>query len=244
MTDVRTAGPADPALAAPQGPGSNPGASAGAGPAEAVPGAAAAAPGAAGTDPGAAPVMAQGVTAVAPASTAAGARDTGQPWLTPATAPVGGRRGARPAAGSTSGRGLRPRYVVVGAVLLAAIGFLLFKGIGTSLDYYVTVRQALAEQGSLHGKTFRLKGIVMPGTISHHGTTVDFTVAQEGDRSLRIPVIEHGSPPQLFREGVPVIVQGRFTGTTFVSDQVIVDHTGNYSPERDGPRSSTASSAS
>ncbi len=244
MTDVRTAGPADPALAAPQGSESNPGASAVAGPAEAVPGAAAAAPGAAGTDPGAAPVVAQGATAVAPASTAAGARDTGKPWLTPATAPVGGRRGARPAAVTTRGRGVRPRHVVVGAVLLAAIGFLLFKGIGTSLDYYVTVRQALAEQGSLHGKTIRLKGIVMPGTISHHGTTVDFTVAQEGDRSLRIPVIEHGSPPQLFREGVPVIVQGRFTGATFVSDQVIVDHTGNYSPERDGPRSSTASSAS
>lgn len=133
---------------------------------------------------------------------------------------------------------------LVGVVLLAAVGFLLYKGIGSSLDYYVTVRQALAERTSLAGKTFRLQGIVLPGTVTHHGTTVDFTVAQVGDRRLRVPVVNHGQPPQLFRAGVPVIVQGGFHGGTFVSDQLIVDHTGNYSPQRDGPRSAGTRSAS
>ncbi len=128
-----------------------------------------------------------------------------------------------------------------GVVLVAAVVFLLVKGIGTSLDYYVTVHQALAQRSSLTGKTFRLRGIVAPDTVRHVGSVVDFAVEQSHQR---IDVIESGSPPQLFKVGIPVIVQGHFDGTTFVSDQVIVDHTGNYSPQRDGARSSTGRSVS
>jgi cytochrome c-type biogenesis protein CcmE len=170
--------------------------------------------------------------AAAPSSPAHGSA-ADPSWLAPATRPSAA--GRRPTRGP---RRASWRLLSVGAVLVAAVGFLLYKGIGTSLDYYVTVRQALAEQSTLAGKTFRLQGIVLPGTITHHGTIVDFTVAQVGDRRLQVPVVQHGSPPQLFRSGVPVIVQGHFDGGRFVSDQVIVDHTGNYSPERDGPRSS------
>ena len=126
-------------------------------------------------------------------------------------------------------------------VLVAAVVFLLVKGIGTSLDYYVTVKQALAQRTSLAGKTFRLRGIVAPGTVHHQGSVVDFAVEQSHQR---IDVVEHGSPPQLFKVGIPVIVQGRFQGTTFVSDQVIVDHTGNYLPQRDGPRSAGSAGSS
>lgn len=154
----------------------------------------------------------------------------GPGWLAPATGPAtrGGRRTGR--------RGAGWRLGLVGVVLAAAVGFLLYKGIGTSLNYYVTVRQALAERGSLAGKTFRLKGIVVPGTISHHGTTVSFTISQPGDHHLQVPVVNHGNPPQLFKKGIPVIVQGHFAGSTFESTQLLVDHTGNYLPQRDGPR--------
>ncbi|MCK4177020.1 cytochrome c maturation protein CcmE [Aciditerrimonas ferrireducens] len=124
------------------------------------------------------------------------------------------------------------RLWAVAVVLAGAAGFLLYKGIGTSLDYYVTVRQALADKTKLAGRTFRLKGIVQPGTVHHQGDIVDFTVAEGRDR---IAVENIGEPPQLFQVGIPVIVQGTFVGSTFVSHEVIVDHTGNYLPSRDGP---------
>lgn len=160
---------------------------------------------------------------------AAPASPSGAPgWLAPATGPGPRSRGA--------GRRVGWRLGLVGLVLAGAVGFLLYKGLGTSLNYYVTVRQALSERGSLAGKTFRLQGIVVPGTISHHGSTVAFSVAQAGDRRLQIPVVNRGNPPQLFKKGIPVIVQGHFTGSTFESSQLLVDHTGNYLPQRDGPR--------
>lgn len=148
-------------------------------------------------------------------------------WLQPATAPQGSGKVGPSAAQRAKRRTVR-RLAIFGVVLVAAVSFLLFKGIGTSLNYYVTIHQALSERSSLAGKTFRLRGIVESGSVQNHGSLVDFTIEQ-GDQ--RIAVENHGSPPQLFQVGIPVIVQGHFDGTTFVSHQVIVDHTGNYAPQ-------------
>lgn len=148
-------------------------------------------------------------------------------WLQPATAPERtSRRGATPV--ERSRRRTVRRLAAFGVILLGAVGFLLFKGIGTSLNYWVSIHQALAERSSLAGKTFRLRGIVVAGSVHSHGSLVDFTIEQGAQR---IAVENHGSPPQLFQVGIPVIVQGHFDGPTFVSHQVIVDHTGNYAPQ-------------
>ena len=37
-----------------------------------------------------------------------------------------------------------------------------------------------------------------------------------------------GNPPQLFQPNIPVVVVGHFVGATFVSNQIIVDHTAQY----------------
>jgi cytochrome c-type biogenesis protein CcmE len=160
---------------------------------------------------------------IRPASQEGGPSQPG--WLAPAPPGRSGRR-------SPTRRRASWRLWAVAVLLAAAAGFLLYKGIGTSLNYYVTVRQALADRTKLAGRTFRLKGIVQPGTVQHHGDIVDFTVAEGRDR---IAVENVGEPPQLFQVGIPVIVQGTFVGSTFVSHEVIVDHTGNYLPSRDGP---------
>ncbi len=46
--------------------------------------------------------------------------------------------------------------------------------------------------------------------------------------STRVDVVNHGNPPQLFQPDVPVVVVGHFAGTSFVSDQLIVDHSAQY----------------
>jgi cytochrome c-type biogenesis protein CcmE len=40
-----------------------------------------------------------------------------------------------------------------------------------------------------------------------------------------------GSPPQLFQPGIPVVVVGHFdsaSGSTFLSDQIMVKHSADY----------------
>jgi cytochrome c-type biogenesis protein CcmE len=37
-----------------------------------------------------------------------------------------------------------------------------------------------------------------------------------------------GSPPELFQPAIPVIAVGHFSGSTFVSNQILVKHTSDY----------------
>jgi cytochrome c-type biogenesis protein CcmE len=135
--------------------------------------------------------------------------------------------------GPASSRASRPRKIswrllVVGAVLVGALCFLLVKGLSGSLDYYVTVDQALAQKASLGTRTFRLEGVVVPGTVRRTDNGVSFVA--EGSHH-KVAVTNTGNPPQLFQPGIPVVVNGHFSGETFVSNQIIVDHTATYTEE-------------
>ena len=162
------------------------------------------------------------VTTAAPAGRTN--RDASGRTPAPRHAPEGAPPPAAPR--GTRDRRIRPRLAVVAVVLAAAFGTLLAFGLGSSLNYFDTVDQALANKAALGARTFRLEGVVVPGSIERLGSDVAFTVA--GSRGHRIAVVNHGSPPQLFQPDVPVVVVGHFTGASFVSDQVIVDHNAQY----------------
>ena len=108
------------------------------------------------------------------------------------------------------------------------LGVLLIKGLGSSLDYFKTVDQALASKKSLGSAPFRLEGMVKAGTVARTSSGAAFDVEQ-GDRSIH--VINRGSPPQLFKAGMPVIVVGHFASakaSVFESNEIMVKHSSSY----------------
>jgi len=116
----------------------------------------------------------------------------------------------------------------VGAILIGALVFLLVEGLGSSLDYFDTVDQALAQRATLGTSTFRLEGVVVPGSIRRTARGTDFSVA-EG--AARVQVQNSGSPPELFQQNIPVVAVGHFAGPgslLFVSNQIMVKHSSNY----------------
>jgi len=121
--------------------------------------------------------------------------------------------------------GHRFRYAVVGLVLVGALAFLIGKGIGSALNFYLTADQAVAQRATLGGKTFNLEGVVEPGSIHATRNGVDFVVTSG---PVRLDVDNTGSPPQLFQPNIPVIAVGHFAGDRFVSDQILVKHTSTY----------------
>jgi cytochrome c-type biogenesis protein CcmE len=123
------------------------------------------------------------------------------------------------------------RLIVVFAVLIAAIVFLLVEGLGSSLNYFDTVSQALAHKSSLGTSSVRLEGVVVPGSVKSTAVGTNFSIS-EGHSS--IPIHNTGSPPQLFQPNIPVVVVGHFasaTSTTFESNQILVKHSANYIAE-------------
>ncbi|MHB8438298.1 MAG: cytochrome c maturation protein CcmE [Acidimicrobiales bacterium] len=138
---------------------------------------------------------------------------------------------ATPAPPPPERRRPRLRYVVVGAILVGAFGFLVVKGLTGSLNYFETVDQAVASRAMLGSQTFRLEGLVEPGTVKRTADGVDFVAA---GTKYRVSVQNSGNPPQLFQPDIPVVVVGHFEGDVFVSNQIIVDHSANYIEEHPG----------
>ncbi len=122
----------------------------------------------------------------------------------------------------------RLRLTVVFVVLGAAVVFLLVEGLGSSLNYFDTVDQAVAHRLSLGTTTFRLEGVVVPGTIARTAVGADFTIAEGAQR---LAVHNAGTPPQLFQPDIPVVVVGHFASggsDVFVSNQIMVKHSAQY----------------
>ena len=109
-------------------------------------------------------------------------------------------------------RRTRRRLWVVAAVLVGALVFLLVEGLGSSLDYFDTVDQALAHRATLGTSTFRLEGVVVPGTHPPDRGRHRLLVSQRVP--TRSPVRNTGSPPQLFQQDIPVVVVGHFASST------------------------------
>jgi cytochrome c-type biogenesis protein CcmE len=151
--------------------------------------------------------------------------------------PGSGDAGTAPAAPARRAQTLSPeqqrqrRLWVVGVVIVAAIGFLVWKGISSAIVFFKTANEAVAQRASLGNATFQLEGTVVPGTVhmsrTGSGATVAFTVESSG---VKVAVTNTGSPPQLFQPGIPVIVVGHFVGATdrFASDEILVKHSNSY----------------
>jgi len=127
--------------------------------------------------------------------------------------------------------GNRRRQVIAVAVIAAALGVLVWRGLGNATVYFKTADEAVAQRAQLGSHRFRIEGTVQPG-VHQVGTDVSFVI---GNNDVFVPVVHHGDPPQLFKPGIPVVLEGRFSGTTFASDRIMVKHTASYDakhPER------------
>ena len=129
----------------------------------------------------------------------------------------------------------RRRLWIAGAVVLGALAFLLVNGLGNATLYFRTADEAAAQKDSLGDRRFRIQGDVVPGSVSESGDDVSFTLVS---KKVEVPVRHHGDPPELFRPGIPVVLEGRFQGDVFTSDRILVKHSEDYiaeNPERVDP---------
>lgn len=126
----------------------------------------------------------------------------------------------------------RGRLWIAGVVVLAALGFLVFQGLGNATLYFRTADEAVAQRAELGDRRFRIEGDVVDGSVRQVGNDVSFTLTKN---AVEVPVRHKGDPPELFRPGIPVVLEGRFQGDHFSSDRIMVKHSETYvakNPER------------
>jgi cytochrome c-type biogenesis protein CcmE len=136
------------------------------------------------------------------------------------------RRSARPK------RRRWPAAVVLGLVFVAG-AVILFEGLSNATVYFCNANEVGQRADCMPGKRFRVQGTVDDGSVQRVGADTMFTVSFGG---ATIPVRYDGEPGGIFKEGLPVVVEGRMgTDGTFAGDRVLVKHTEEYrakNPER------------
>lgn len=124
-------------------------------------------------------------------------------------------------------------YSVLGVAVLGLAGFFMYRALGSSLVYFVTPSEYAADVAEFSGRRLRLGGIVEPGTVRFDDQDLQLTFMIT-DTVRSYPVSHKGAPPELFKEGMGVVVEGKFDGDEFYGDNVLVKHSEQYEQPQAG----------
>lgn len=122
------------------------------------------------------------------------------------------------------------------AVVLVALGYLIWGGIGTNLVYFYTPTELLAKGSAAYDKSARLGGMVEAGTVvwSADARELRFGIT-DGDTT--VSVVSVGTPPQMFTEGQGVVVEGVYTPEhVFRTNKLMIKHSNEYRAPSAGER--------
>lgn len=117
------------------------------------------------------------------------------------------------------------KFVVPALVAIAVLAVLLFN-LNSSLVYFNTPTELTKQEATTD--RLRLGGQVVEGSAATTTGGVDFMVT---DGRETVPVIHVGAPPQLFEEGIGVVIEGVWDGGRFHSDTMLVKHDEQYRSE-------------
>jgi cytochrome c-type biogenesis protein CcmE len=104
--------------------------------------------------------------------------------------------------------------VALGTAVLLAVAL-----IYTSFSASSEARQPSDLMNAPSGGSYDVTGEVVPGSIEHHGSRLDFQIADRDDPSAKIPVTYSGTIPDPFQDGREVIVSGTLRDGTFVGNR-------------------------
>lgn len=119
----------------------------------------------------------------------------------------------------------RLRLGIVIAVIAGAIAFLVIRGLGGATTYFYNADEVAGRTDELVGKTIRMQGTVV-GEPVRRGDALSFDVQY---RCQTVAVSHVGDPPELFKPGIPVVLEGELDSSgTFASDRILIRHTNQY----------------
>lgn len=133
------------------------------------------------------------------------------------------------------------RWLAIAALGIAAAAFLIITagGIGENLIYYWGPTELRAAGPKAVGATIRLGGQVGANSVktSGLGSALEFDLT---DGKNNVHVRSNSVPPQMFREGIGVVVEGTMDPDgVFVSDRLMVSHGNEYRAPQSGQKVDT-----
>jgi cytochrome c-type biogenesis protein CcmE len=116
--------------------------------------------------------------------------------------------------------------------VIALVIAITITGLSNNLTYYLYPTEAVDQKTDFpDGERFRLAGLVVEGSLSEVDDALHFDVTDGG---ATIAVVLANTPPPLFDENVPVLVEGAWAADIFEADTAIIRHDENYQTPVEG----------
>lgn len=133
---------------------------------------------------------------------------------------------------------VKRRLSLLAALLvgLSGLGAVMFSSMGENLVYFWDAKQVLENGDKAVGATIRLGGLVEEGSVQWDEQTRELNfVVTDGTGDYEVPAHTKGAPPQMFREGIGVVLEGTMSPAgVFEADRVLVKHSNEYKAPEEG----------
>lgn len=127
-----------------------------------------------------------------------------------------------------SRRSGKPLAIVAIGVLVVAFGYLMYGGVEENLVYFLTPGELVAKGEKAVDRPVRLGGQVVPGSVQWDADALDLRF-RVTDGTQEVLVHSSGAPPQMFRAGIGVVVEGKYgRAGVFESHSLMVKHSNEY----------------
>jgi len=122
------------------------------------------------------------------------------------------------------------KFLIVGIIVTIALIVIGTLKISDGLVYFYTPDEAFAKAAELQDRTVRVGGLVKPETVVWNREALDLRFVLTDMVGHEIQVAHRGTPPDMFREGQGVVVEGRLgeDGSQFSSRKLLVKHSEEY----------------
>jgi cytochrome c-type biogenesis protein CcmE len=118
-------------------------------------------------------------------------------------------------------------------IAATALAYISMADLGENLVYYWSPTE-LIQNAHAEDALVRLGGMVVPGSLEWDRDAQNAIFAVT-DGQNQVPVECKGNPPQMFREGIGVVVEGRLQADgVFRTERVMVKHSNEYRAPEDG----------
>ena len=117
--------------------------------------------------------------------------------------------------------------VVIVGIAIVALSFL---NLGNNLVYFYTPSEAVAKAAELQDREIRIGAMVKAGSVQWNPERLNLRFVATDLKGHEINVEHAGSPPDMFKEGQGVVVEGylKGDGAQFKANNLFVKHSEEY----------------
>ena len=134
---------------------------------------------------------------------------------------------------ASEGRGHRTRFIILGAVLALAVGYMVYAAFPGNVLYFLTVSEFMRADEYQDGRTLRVSGVLVGGSFHRQDKSIHSSFQltdKEGGAIERLTASYVGVVPDLFfNPHSEIILEGRYgPDHVFAADSILVKCPSKY----------------